>query len=214
MQYLSGIIVLFLAIIQNTAGFSGLFKRNHQFIRHIQLASTSQGGKHGENFKFMPLLRGYPDDPFPRIIYIAGVYPDLTIDDVLAPKSPPAAEPGKWSYDFPDPDGPQLGAIAVPGSELIDSCIDPVAVIAKNTDLSVNYAEEVECVVIIDRGNQRFSSDDFYLFQNLQDSSLSIQWMQTLPATHRIIGKIIICMLPYSKLMKPKSTGFLEEDEE
>jgi hypothetical protein len=38
-------------------------------------------------------------------MHIAGVYPELSPEDLLEPTSNPAAESGMWSYDFPDAEG-------------------------------------------------------------------------------------------------------------
>lgn len=64
-----------------------------------------KSGSHAQNFKFLPLLRGTKTVHFPRIVRIAGVYPDLSPEDLLEPLSNPAADAGMWSYDFPDAEG-------------------------------------------------------------------------------------------------------------
>lgn len=170
------------------------------------------GGKHGAGFKFLPVVRGSPEEHLPRIIHIAGFYPNLSVEQVLAPTSPPQPEPGTWNYDFPDPDGPQLGTVAVPGSDVITDCIDPVALIALNTDLGIAYSEEVECVVVIDRGDRVFTPDKFFLFET-PDGSLSIEWMKKHDPAYNIIGRVELTMMPWAKSMTPKATGFLEEDD-
>ena len=60
--------------------------------RYLQL--TMKSGGHAQNFKFLPLFRGSRSLHFPRIIQIAGVYPEMTPEDLLAPVSSPAASAG------------------------------------------------------------------------------------------------------------------------
>jgi hypothetical protein len=64
-----------------------------------------KSGGHSQNFKFLPLLRGTKTVHFPRIMHIAGVYPELSPEDLLGPTSNPAADAGEWAYDFPDAEG-------------------------------------------------------------------------------------------------------------
>lgn len=169
-------------------------------------------GGHGTQFKFLPIIRGTPEEHFPRIIHIAGVYPHLTYEDLLAPISPPAPSPGAWSYDFPDADGPQLGSVALPGSDTISECVDPVVVIAKNTDLGVSAPEELEMIVVIDRADRTFEPGKFFIFLT-PDQTLDIKWMDKLEPGFEIVGKVALCAMPFTASMAPKATGFLEEDE-
>jgi hypothetical protein len=107
----------------------------------------------GQNFKYLPIHKGSDEEHFPRIMPIAGVYPSITYEQLMAPRSSEASDPGQWAYEFTDPDGPQIGTVALPGSDTITNCIDPVVVISKNTDLGVTVIEEVEMIVVVDRGD-------------------------------------------------------------
>jgi len=75
------------------------------------------------------------------------VYPGLTAEELLAPTSFDSAGYGRWTYDFSDPEGPQLGTVALPGSELVHGCIDPVIVIANTLSLGVDLQEDEEVEV-------------------------------------------------------------------
>jgi hypothetical protein len=171
----------------------------------------SFSGKHGSNFKYLPILQGDPDEPFPRIIHIAGIYPHLTVEQLFAPVSPQGASAGAWSYDFGDPDGPQLGSVALPGSGVITACIDPVVVIAKNSDLGVAAVEEVEMIVVIDRGDRDFVTGKFYIFLT-PEQTLDIRWMETLEEGYTVLGRVALCAMPFTESMRPKATGFLEDE--
>lgn len=75
----------------------------------------------------------------------AGLYPGITADELNAPISTASPERGRWAYDFSDPDGPQMGTVALPGSEIVDLAVDPVVVIASNTALGIEmHGQEVE----------------------------------------------------------------------
>lgn len=199
--------LLVIALSFRLPGGTGLSRSSSKL--RISLART---GQHGTGFKYLPLLRGSPDEHFPRIIHIAGVYPELTLEEVLAPHSPPAGDPGTWMYDFADPEGPQLGTVAIPGSEAITDCIDPVAIISKNTALGITYAEEVECLVVVDRGDLRFFNDKFYLCKT-STNKLIIQWMERQDPSYEIVGRVVLCMVPHVQGAMPKKSGFLEEDD-
>lgn len=167
-------------------------------------------GLHGQKFKFMPMTRGSTEDHFPRIIQIAGVYPGVTPEDVMAPSSTPAAEPGFWTYSFPDPDDPNVGTIAVPGSDVITEAADPVAIIASSSSLGIS-GQEMEVVVIIDRGDINFYTDGFYAFRSEQNE-VQIMCADSADDFYSILGRVVICMTPASKDGK-KPSGFLEDDD-
>jgi len=172
-------------------------------------------GSHGKNFKYMPIVKGKKTEYFPRIVPIAGVYPDITAEQLLAPYSDPPVAPGVIKYDFSDPSGPQLGTIAIPGSEIIGAAEDPVALITTNEALSISSAspDPVEMVVVVDRGDLTFQRDRFYIFDR-QHEGLIIGSCDQIPSNSQIVGRLIVCLMPFVKSTAAKATGFLEEDEE
>lgn len=179
----------------------------------MTVTSMAGGGIHGQNFKYLPVIRGSMDDHFPRILPIAGTFPDITIEQVLAPYSSPGAPAGQWTYEFTDPEGSQLGTVALPGSSVITDAIDPVVLIAKNTILNVNCKEEVEMLVVVDRGDTQFYSGEFFLFHDPRNQQMTIEWFEKRPAHLQIVGLIVQCALPMTESMRPVKTGFLEDDD-
>ena len=171
-----------------------------------------KSGGHGQGFKFLPLERGGRKFHFPRIVQIAGVFPDLTPEELMAPSSVPAAPVGKWAYDFSDPEGPQLGTVALPGSDAVAKCEDPVVMITTNTALGVQYPEEVEILVLVDRADRRHVDDSFFVFRT-PDNRLLIEWNDELEPGYEIMGRVALCASPFIESMAKKITGIAEEDE-
>lgn len=214
MKYLFIVICAVLVLV--FAGTEAFFQPSCSSCRHHRSQPLSMRfGGHGQGFNFLPLYRSDRDEHYPRIVKIAGVYPQLTIDDFFAPVSSPAAPKGSWAYDFPDPSGPELGSVALPGSDVITKCIDPVVLITTNTELGVSLNEEVEMLVVVDRGERELFSDAFYVFKT-PDETLSIQWCDSPEPDegYEILGRVIVVNCPYHESMHPQRTGFLEEDEE
>lgn len=171
--------------------------------------------KHGENFKFLSVLRGNEDEYFPRIIPIAGVLGEVTFEQIMLPFSAEAPKVGNWFYDFSDPDGPQLGTFACPPSRNIHEAADPVGLIATNTQLNINLSinDEVECVVVIDRGDFKFDPDVFFAFKTPIDT-IEIGSCNKVPNDYEIIGRVVMTTVPFHPGMQRKPTGFLEDETE
>ena len=125
-------------------------------------------GKHGENFKYLSIMKGKSSQHFPRTIPIAGMYPEVTPEDIMAPAQCPLIMPGQIAFDFSDPNGPQLGTVAVPGSDVITFADDPVALVVHNSQLGIKMIapDGAECVAIVDRMDLKFNPDYFYAFRN------------------------------------------------
>jgi hypothetical protein len=111
---------------------------------------------HGTGSRFLSIQQLKGDELMPRIIPIAGVYPGITADELMAPTSTPSPSYGRWAYEFSDPDGPQVGTVAFPASTLVHACVDPVVVIATNDALGIDLAGEhdIEAIVLVDRGDR------------------------------------------------------------
>ena len=119
---------------------------------------------------------------------------------------------GSWTYDFSDPSGPQLGTIALPESDVMTDSIDPVAVITTNTALGIRVVQEVEVVVVIDRGDRVHRSDLFYAFKT-PDNRVAIQWSDQIEPGYEVLGKVVLCTVPWVIGMKKQASGFLEDED-
>lgn len=179
----------------------------------------SVGNVHGQKSCFLPLKQLDQDYYAPRIVQIAGAYPGLSRTDYDAVTSEGTPEPGQWSYDFSDPDGPQLGTVAIESSNVVACCEDPVVIIAEHTALNVPLPEvlkdPVDIVVLVDRAAKRFAERRF-LVLDVPGKGLVIgafPTKQELPQEAEIIGQVVLCQVPWLPCMKPTKTGFLEADE-
>lgn len=172
-------------------------------------------GRHGENFKYLTVFKGKSSEHFPRTVPIAGMYPELTPEDVLAPAQLPLVMPGQFTFDFSDASGPQLGTIAVPGSDVLTFADDPVAIITHNSHLGIKSvsSEGVEIVAVVDRADLKFNPDLFYIWRS-PDNVVEMGSMDRIEEGYSILGRIILTMVPYVKGDSKPSTGFLEEDGE
>ncbi|KAG7353430.1 hypothetical protein IV203_002785 [Nitzschia inconspicua] len=192
-------------------------------FRPQPLASTptmSTGSLHGQNSCFLPLKQLDQDYYAPRIVQIAGAYPGLTKEEFFAVKSEPSPELGQWTYDFSDPDGPQLGTVAIEGSNVVASCEDPVVIIAEHPSLAVPLPEvikdPVDLIVLVDRAANRFAERKFLVLSISGGNELKIGAFpskQDLPEGCEILGQVVLCQIPWLPSMKPTKSGFMEVDE-
>ncbi|CAM9894059.1 unnamed protein product [Ectocarpus sp. 13 AM-2016] len=92
--------------------------------------------------RFLPVDQ-MDDEVFaPRIVQVAGALPEITVADIMAVGFTPAPEMGMWQYDFSDPEGPQLGTVAVPGGEQVFKMKEPVAIVCPNDDLNIQMPND------------------------------------------------------------------------
>lgn len=185
--------------------------------------ASNAGNLHGQGSCFMPLLQNDDEYIAPRIVQIAGAYPGVTTKDYLAVSSEPPAELGQWSYDFSDPNGPQMGTIALPGMPSVHECEDPVVVIADHFSLNVQLTREivdpVDLVVLCDRSKTYFSERKFLVFEleeNAVDGVLTIGAFASkaeMPPNAKILGQVMLVQIPWLPSMQKKKSGFMEEDE-
>ena len=133
----------------------------------------------------------------------------------MTPYSNEAANPGQWAYDFSDSESPHIGTFAAPASFVMHDAADPVGVIASNLDMNIQLTidEEVECVVVIDRGDFKFDPDLFYAFKT-DTGELTFGSCDRVPAGYEIMGRIIHTCVPFHDKMQKKPTGFLEDETE
>jgi hypothetical protein len=177
------------------------------------------GSLHGQANCFIPLNQLDQDYFAPRIIQIAGAYPGLTREEFFAVTSEPPAEQGQWTYDFSDPDGPQLGTVAIDGSNLVADWEDPVAIIAEHTSIGITLPavikDPVDLIVLVDRAKPTFAERKFLLIDT-PGSGLTIGAFPSkgdLPESCEILGQVEMVQVPWLPSMASTKTGFLEEDE-
>lgn len=184
------------------------------------MALSASGSLHGENSCFLPLEQLDQDYYAPRIVQIAGSYPGITAEEFFAVTSEPPAPKGQWTYDFSDPDGPQVGTVAVPGSNTVSSCEDPLVIIAEHPSMGVDLPpaikDPVDLIVLVDRARPSFAERKFLVMQNPGEEELSIAAFPTkedLPVGVKILGQVELVQIPWLPSMKPTKSGFLEVDE-
>jgi len=182
--------------------------------------AAKAGYLHGQGTCFMPLEQMAQDFFAPRIVQVAGAYPGLTREEFFAVQSEEAAPEGQWTYDFSDPDGPQVGTVAVPGSNLVSSAIDPVAIVAEHPSLGISLppaiTEAVDLLVVADRGVNTFEERKFMVLQNPGESTLRIGAFtskEELSPGTEIVGRVLLVQIPWLPSMKPTKSGFIEVDE-
>uniref|UniRef100_A0A7S0SS11 Rubisco accumulation factor 1 C-terminal domain-containing protein n=1 Tax=Chromulina nebulosa TaxID=96789 RepID=A0A7S0SS11_9STRA len=207
------ILIIFILNIITINGFISSIRYNSRLNKNQRLNMEIQIGRHGQNFKYLPTYRANGDEYYPRTLPIAGTYPNITPEELFAVSSSPKPQLGTWSYDFIDPDGPQLGTVALPGSDTLYLADDPVILITRNIDLGIKLTEEVEVLLVIDRAVRTHDNENFFLYQ-APNNELDILNSNDIIPDYNILGKVALVFLPYTESMRPKRTGFLEEDEE
>lgn len=183
------------------------------------MSAISAGALHGENSCFLPLDQCDEEYYAPRIVQIAGVYPGITKDEFNAVTSSPPAELGQWTYDFSDPDGPQMGTVALPGSEIVATCEDAVVIIAEHFALGVPLPdvlkEPVDVLVLVDRAKKGFAERKFLVVDVPGEGVWIKAFTQKseIPDGSEILGRVDFVQVPWLPCMQKKKTGFMEDDQ-
>ena len=146
------------------------------------------------------------------------MYPGVTKEEVTAVSSSPPAEMGQWSYDFSDPEGPQMGTVAFTGSEIVSNCEDPVAIICEHFSLGVPLPdvlkEPVDLLVLVDRAKKGFAERKFQVV-DVPGEGVLIKAFSTraeIPDGAEILGRVEYVQVPWLPCMKKKKSGFMEDD--
>mmetsp|Transcript_24195 Transcript_24195/g.37939 ORF Transcript_24195/g.37939 Transcript_24195/m.37939 type:complete len:233 (-) Transcript_24195:212-910(-) len=182
---------------------------------------SSVGNLHGQGSCFLPLLQNDDEYIAPRIVQIAGAYPGVTTETYLSITSEQAAVLGQWAYDFSDPNGPQLGTVAIPGSTSVYETEDPVVLIAEHFDLGVQLPDAikdpVDLVVLVDRARQYFAERKFLVMELEENPGMisigAFSSKEEMPSTAKIMGQVMLVQIPWLPSMQRKKSGFMEEDQ-
>jgi hypothetical protein len=65
----------------------------------------------------------------------------LCTQEIAAVTSSEAGKAGSWQYDFTDPEGPQMGTVAVPGSAIVTEMADPCIIVAQSDSLGITLPQ-------------------------------------------------------------------------
>ena len=167
------------------------------------ITSSRPDGTHGTGFRFMP-LETVSSESAPAVVCIAGVYPGLTAAELAAPQPVPFAAPGGWNYHMLTGDAAPGGFVALPGSHLLDTHPDSVAVVCTSPSLGLEFpdGQEHEVIALIDRADTAtFDASDFdpQRFYAVADpeGNISIRWYDALPAGHTVVGRLLFTQMPY-----------------
>jgi hypothetical protein len=187
---------------------------------HTATSLRAVGGLHGENSCFLPLRQHDQDYRAPRIVQIAGAYPGITREEFEAVQSEEGAIPGQWTYDFSDPDGPQVGTVALEGGAVVSECEDPVVIIGDHFSLNVPLPpalkDPVDLIVLVDRAKSGFVDRKFLVLQVPGQDELMIRSFSTkseMSPGAKIVGHVELVEIPWLPAMKPSKSGFMEVDE-
>ncbi len=184
-------------------------------------AAGGPTGVHSQNACFLPLKSLAQDYYAPRIVQIAGAYPGLTKQDFEAVTSEPAPTPGQWTYDFSDPNGPQMGTVALDGGKVVTECEDPVVIISDHLTLGVilppTLKDPVDLLVLADRAQRTFEERKFMVVHLPGHTELLIRAYPKksdfLLDGAEILGRVVMVQMPWLPAMKPTKSGFEEVDE-
>mmetsp|Transcript_4203 Transcript_4203/g.8897 ORF Transcript_4203/g.8897 Transcript_4203/m.8897 type:complete len:254 (-) Transcript_4203:450-1211(-) len=185
------------------------------------LRSTAEdtGSLHGQNSCFLPLQQLDQDYFAPRVVQIAGPYPGITASEFLSVTSEPSPEQGQWNYDFSDPDGPQVGTVAIAGSPVVHGCDDPAVIVAEHFSIGVQLPPEIEdpvdLIVLADR-SLGFAERAFLVHTVPGSDGLKIAAYGSkgdMPGGSEVLGRVVLVQIPWLPSMKPTKSGFMEVDE-
>jgi hypothetical protein len=167
----------------------------------------------------MPLKQLDQDYYAPRVIQVAGAFPGITRDEILATTSEAPPDQGQWNYDFNDPEAPPIGKVALEGSQVVHGVEDPVVIIAEHPSLNIPLPEElkdpVDLIVLVDRSKKSFGERKFLVIHT-PDVGVSIGAFNSkaeLPSNYEILGQVAMVQIPWLPCMAPTKSGFMEVDE-
>mmetsp|Transcript_8997 Transcript_8997/g.12490 ORF Transcript_8997/g.12490 Transcript_8997/m.12490 type:complete len:217 (+) Transcript_8997:59-709(+) len=180
--------------------------------QRAETRSENEMGLHGSSFCFIPLEQLDSDLSWPRILRVAGAYPGVTVDEIKNAALPPApGDKGNWIYEFPDTFGAEYGMIAVPGSDILDSCQEPIVLVASAQSLGLQLRNpDTEVLCVCDRSQTDFSDRSFFAFAD-SNSNVSIGRFDHFDASFEVLARLVLVFLPFDPSTMAKSGTWLEE---
>ncbi|CAM9513941.1 unnamed protein product [Discosporangium mesarthrocarpum] len=108
-----------------------------------------------------------------------------------------------------------MGTVAIPGSALMESMTDPVAVVVPNDIVGVTLPQDdnVELLAVVDRADLEFQIGKFFLWGS-PGGPVVLRSFETKEDGEGFLclGRVHLVFVPFLPTMAKKSTGFEEED--
>ena len=184
------------------------------------LSGVRAEGTHGTGYRFMATSTMPKAESGPALLCIAGAYPGMTADQLLAPSPLPFAPNGRWNYHVLTGDTCATGFVALPGNSLLDAHPDTVAVVCSSGSLGIEFPDnnEHEVLALIDRSDiattdqDAFDDKTFYALAD-ENGAVHIRWVSAIPAGWRVLGRMLYAQMPLVK--RPgEGGGFAEMSDE
>lgn len=181
--------------------------------------STITFGKSSQGSRFLCVSSVDSEEFYPRIVLIAGSLPDLsTADFMKTPSALYSKNPVQGNLFLSRlPDGYDGNMVAIPGTEVLTKCGDPVVVLVPPTILSETKLPATpgdDVVVIVDRAmDEPFDSYAFYAWD--VKGKVSIGWLKEDPPAEEAtrIGKVVYGIIEIDESLREKKTCWEEENE-
>jgi hypothetical protein len=112
-----------------------------------------------------------------------------------------------------------MGTVALPGSNIISSCEDPVVIIAEHFALGVplpdSLKDPVDLLVLVDRAKNGFAERKFHVV-DIPGEGVVIKAFakrSEIPEGSEILGRVDFVQVPWLPCMQKKKSGFMEDDQ-
>lgn len=176
--------------------------------------------KHNESSRFLHFSRIEAEEYSPRILTVAGLVPGLTTEEFrTAPSMLLNKRPSKGNVFITKPPDTFTGElIALPGSDVLNSCRDPVVVLANPDEVAaieLPVAQGDVVALLVDRNisENDFSSKNFYLWD--VNGLVHIGWLESLPHASQAVclGKVFYGILELRNDLRRSRSCWEEENE-
>lgn len=177
-------------------------------------------GKHDERSRFLSLLNVDSQEYAPRILSIAGIVPGLTTNEYKAKKPLVLNKrPEKGNVVITSlPEGFEGDIMALPGSDVLDACRDPILILADAGEISaaeLPITEDEYVVLLVERNmtKETFNNKNFYVWDI--HGQIRVGWVESQPNPSQAIcvGKVMYGMVEIKPELRKKKSCWEEENE-
>ncbi|KAA8496715.1 hypothetical protein FVE85_0444 [Porphyridium purpureum] len=183
--------------------------------RKEKLAAAEQAGvdlltplKHGEKGRFAPLTRIDDPDFMPRMAPVLGWIQDLSPEDVIAAPKLNRVDVGSV-WNGVEISGNKFQLMTLPAEDqAITAVLNPVVILAKNTELNIPINPACEVVVVVERARTEFAPGVFFVWD--VRGTVQFGYFDEMPAEAKCLGEVIRVLFHIKNNKKATSSGFAE----